>query len=374
MKKYLFLFVITLLLTSFLPIQVKASTLSCSQVDGMAIFGYDYNEWKFIGAIANEYNSDSIANEYGAGSEYKSDSIFNDYGSFGSEYSSYSAFNDYASKPPIIVNDSYKFVGYLTTSDYKFPSINTYEAVACAKNSYSSPNSKMEDVVFKSIPSSGSSGYSGGYVPTPSTEQYTCPANSSPSLTDLTKCSCNSGYQINPSKDACVVVPVKSNEQLCKEQFGSNAMESINRGSCICESGYKWNETQTSCVYDIKSLLLPGCSSTSGYSATTGLMCDGSYRCASGSVLNSGSTACISTAPVKNSTNETAKTSKTEKPKSPTIKTEPKFVKGEIKDVVEAVQKTEVENEKNIVTEQEDAKAPEKTSWFKRLWNWFRGK
>ena len=149
MKKITFLFGVLLLLITFFPNQAKASTLDCYQVDGMAIFGYKYGEWKFIGAIANEYNSDSIANEYGAGSKYNSDSIFNEYGSYGSKYSSYSAFNDYASNPPIIVSDNYKLVGYLTTNDYKTPNINTYEAVACAKNSYSSPDSDMEDIIFK---------------------------------------------------------------------------------------------------------------------------------------------------------------------------------------------------------------------------------
>src|SRR3989344_8318064 len=88
-----------------LPTISLASTLSCAQVDGMAIFGYDGSEWIHIGAIGNEYNRLSIANDYGAGSEYKSNSINNEYGKFGSEYRSTSAYNDYASNPPIIVDD-----------------------------------------------------------------------------------------------------------------------------------------------------------------------------------------------------------------------------------------------------------------------------
>lgn len=139
-----------------------ASTLSCSDVDGMAIFGYKYDEWIFIGAISNEYGSDSIANEFGAGNEYRSDSIMNEYGRFGSDYSSNSAFNDYASKPPIIINDDYEFVGYLTINEWKFPYINTYEAISCAADSFRSfYNSDLEDITFKDIPrsSDGGSGY-----------------------------------------------------------------------------------------------------------------------------------------------------------------------------------------------------------------------
>jgi hypothetical protein len=98
---------------------VSASTLDCAAVNGMAIFGYKYGEWNFIGAIANEFDSDSIANEFGAGNEFKSDSIFNEFGNFGGKFSSYSAFNDFASDPPIIVNDNYKFVGYLTINEFK---------------------------------------------------------------------------------------------------------------------------------------------------------------------------------------------------------------------------------------------------------------
>jgi len=137
---------------------VYASTLSCSTVDGMAIFGYKYDKWIFIGAIANEYDSDSIANEYGAGNEYKSDSIMNEYARFGSKYSSTSAFNDYASKPPIIINNSYEFAGYLTTNDYKTPNINTYEAISCASKSYRSfSNNDLKNITFNDIP--GQSGY-----------------------------------------------------------------------------------------------------------------------------------------------------------------------------------------------------------------------
>ncbi|MFA6273829.1 MAG: hypothetical protein WC662_01590 [Candidatus Paceibacterota bacterium] len=152
MKKVLFTLGTLLLLINLLPNQVKASTLNCSAIDGMSIFGYYLDNYKFIGAITNKYDSNSIANEYGAGSKYKINSIFNEYGNFGSKYGSYSAFNEYTNTPPIIINNDYKFVGYLTTNKYKTPNINTYEAVACATKSYSSSNGSMEDITFKDIP------------------------------------------------------------------------------------------------------------------------------------------------------------------------------------------------------------------------------
>ena len=129
-----------------------ASTLNCWNVDGMAIFGYKYGQWEFIGAIANEFDSDSIANEFGAGNEFHSDSIFNEFGSFGNEFSSYSAFNEFASNPLIIVNNNYEFIGYLTINDFKTPNINTYQAITCAKNSFRSfTNSNLKDTIFKNI-------------------------------------------------------------------------------------------------------------------------------------------------------------------------------------------------------------------------------
>ncbi len=231
MDKHLKYFIASLFFLFSLNTAV-ASSLSCFDVDGMAIFGYDFDEWIFIGAIGNEYNSLSIANEYGAGSEYKSDSIFNEYGKFGSEYSSQSAFNEYASNPPIIVDDGYKFVGYLTINTAKFPSINTYEAIACAKNSFISPNRDMEDVVFKDIPKSsdGSYGYS-------STDFKTsCPENAS--LVG-SECFCNDGYLA--LDDVCITT-----SQACQIQFGPNSYGDSEL--CYCRSGYEWNSSQTSCI------------------------------------------------------------------------------------------------------------------------------
>lgn len=293
MKKISLVIGALFLLISLLPSQAKASTLNCSQVDGMAIFGYDYNEWKFIGAISSEWDSNSIANEYGAGSEYNSDSINNKYGSFGGEYSYYSAFNDYTSYAPIIVDDDYKFVGYLTVNKYNTPNINPYEAIACANNSYASSDSKMEDIIFKSIPSSGYS--SSGYLPTPPISKYTCPLNSHTSLTDTTKCDCNVGFQINSLKTACVAIPTKTNNQICQDDSGINVEWDGTKNSdghlnCNCKSGYLWNGERTACVVNN---FPTGCTSNIGFSPTTGMSCDGAYKCSDGMQLNNNKTKCI---------------------------------------------------------------------------------
>jgi len=235
-------FIFAILFFSFFTICtniVYAFTLSCFDVDGMAIFGYKYGEWKFIGAIANEFDSDSIANEFGAGNEFSSDSIFNEFGSFGSEFSSYSAFNEFASNPPIIVNDYYKFVGYLTINEFKTPNINTYQAIACAKKSFRSfSNYDLENITFKNIPNS--SGY--GDYPGVSQQEIEnllkalCPPNSQ-FLNG--QCVCNEGYVASGS--ICITYT-----QNCQLKYGLNSYGDKNY--CYCSAGYEFNAIKTSCV------------------------------------------------------------------------------------------------------------------------------
>jgi len=82
----------------------------------------------------NEYASNSVLNEYGPhGSTYASDSIFNRYGQFGSPYSQYSPCNRYAANPPVLVNGSGKFFGYVTLNRYKQGAITDRETVAWLK-------------------------------------------------------------------------------------------------------------------------------------------------------------------------------------------------------------------------------------------------
>lgn len=392
MKKILFILSILLLIINFLPNRANASTLSCAQVNGMSIFGYDYDGWKFIGSITSKYDSDSIANDYGTyGSKYSSDSINNDYGTYGGQYSSNSAFNDYTSSPPIIVSDNYQFVGYLTTNEYHTPNINTYEAIACANNSYSSSNMNMEDITFKSIPSGVYSGlggdYSSGYVSTAPVSQYTCPVNSHTSTTDVTKCDCDAGYQINSTRDACILAPTKTNDQLCQDSFGSYSKwdggNKNNDGTlnCQCQAGYQFNNDKSSCVamptptpiisvpagcFESNGQLFNlttgafcgtsaiGCTSSLGFSSTTGMSCDGSNKCSSGMQFNEDKTGCINIPEV---------TSKVT-PK-PTISVENKKVEAKVETNTKTYPTatvTETPTEIKI----DSPKLP----WYQRLFNW----
>jgi len=79
----------------------------------------------------NEFDSDSIFNEYGTyGSEYSSQSIWNEYGTYGSEYSSQSAFNDYTFTPPYIVTSDGTIYGRLTTNNFISGAISPYSIYA----------------------------------------------------------------------------------------------------------------------------------------------------------------------------------------------------------------------------------------------------
>ena len=71
---------------------------------------------KYLGNISNEFDVDSIFNNYGLyGSKYGIDSIWNQYGLYGSEFSLHSPFNEFSIDAPIIVKDG-KVVGRLTVN------------------------------------------------------------------------------------------------------------------------------------------------------------------------------------------------------------------------------------------------------------------
>lgn len=107
MKKLIYIILLTI---SFL----KAEEV-CDILNGSTLLAQN-SENTYLGKIKNEYDSDSIFNEYGTyGSEYSSSSIWNEYGTFGSEYSSYSPFNEYTTTPPIFVKNG-KVIGYLTAN------------------------------------------------------------------------------------------------------------------------------------------------------------------------------------------------------------------------------------------------------------------
>lgn len=82
-----------------------------------------------------------------------------------------------------------------------------------------------------------------------------CPLNSHSSISDTTKCQCDVGYQVNQTKDACII-SIKTNDQLCQDSFGLNGtwagtMNSGGNLNCKCKTGYRWNNKGTACEKDI---------------------------------------------------------------------------------------------------------------------------
>lgn len=233
----------------FTSLPAEAS-LSCYQVDGLSIFGYDGSEYRYIGSIANEFNSDSIANEFGSyGNEFSSKSMFNDFSTWGNEFSSYSPFNDFSSRPPVLINDDLDVVGFVTTNSFKLNSINPYVALACAKDSFRSPISNHEDITFDSIDDLD---YPFSYtpptffLPTP-TPQTTCPLNSTLSGDS---CICNTNLYWNDSLNICTNI-----DSVCKSKYGSGSFGSGNL--CYCTSGYQWNTDSTQCILSPQPVQIP---------------------------------------------------------------------------------------------------------------------
>jgi len=81
----------------------------------------DDEEYNYLGKlVTDEYDRDGVWNKYSKyGGDYGSYSIWNKYSDYGGDYGRYSAFNKYALNPPLIVDDSGEFYGYLTEDIYK---------------------------------------------------------------------------------------------------------------------------------------------------------------------------------------------------------------------------------------------------------------
>lgn len=74
------------------------------------------DENTYLGNLSNEFNSESIFNEFGSyGSEFSSKSIWNEFSTFGNEFNAYSPFNKFSTKPPMLIKKG-KIVGFLTTN------------------------------------------------------------------------------------------------------------------------------------------------------------------------------------------------------------------------------------------------------------------
>lgn len=102
MKKLCFIILI-------LPVTISAQVLH--------LYGGKNND-VYLGCLnCNNYDSDSIWNEYGTyGSSYNTNSIWNEYGTYGNEYNSYSPWNSYGSDPPVVVDKEGNFYGYFTVN------------------------------------------------------------------------------------------------------------------------------------------------------------------------------------------------------------------------------------------------------------------
>lgn len=74
------------------------------------------DENTYLGNLSNEFNSESIFNEFGSyGNKFSSKSIWNEFSTFGNEFNAYSPFNKFSFKPPMLIKKS-KIIGYLTTN------------------------------------------------------------------------------------------------------------------------------------------------------------------------------------------------------------------------------------------------------------------
>jgi hypothetical protein len=85
-------------------------------------------------------------------------------------------------------------------------------------------------------------------------DNSSCPINSHTSATDASQCTCDTGYQVNSTKDACVVKLSSTNDQLCQISYGLNSIwngttNSNSTINCSCKIGYNWNTGQTQCVF-----------------------------------------------------------------------------------------------------------------------------
>jgi hypothetical protein len=95
--------------------------------NGMYLFSQEHPEQYLGYVIDDQYDSESIINDYGTyGSRYSSTSIRNQYSAYGSSFGTYSAYNSFASYPPIIwryINDRWEAVAYLTKNTFKQPAV-----------------------------------------------------------------------------------------------------------------------------------------------------------------------------------------------------------------------------------------------------------
>jgi|SRR3989344_1375988 len=95
--------------------------------------------------------------------------------------------------------------------------------------------------------------YSAPIKPTLTIDQK-CKNNYGPNSygTGANDCYCSTGYQWASDKKSCVVVPIKSNQQVCQEYYGAGSVWSgkltdIGGPTCDCASGFEWSSARNFC-------------------------------------------------------------------------------------------------------------------------------
>jgi hypothetical protein len=83
--------------------------------DGARVIS-DEDEPRFLGVIADEFDTDSIFNEFGRyGNPFALYGIWNEFGSYGGQFASKSPFNSFTSTPPLLLKKG-KVISRLTVN------------------------------------------------------------------------------------------------------------------------------------------------------------------------------------------------------------------------------------------------------------------
>ncbi len=103
---------------TFFCISMSASALHAQDLLLFGGRGHDV----FLGCFnCNEFSSESICNEFGAGNSFNSNSIFNEFGAFGNEFASASPWNEFSTSDdvPVLVDRNGNFYGYFTINEFR---------------------------------------------------------------------------------------------------------------------------------------------------------------------------------------------------------------------------------------------------------------
>ncbi len=275
MKKVLFFFLLTILLISpiqsvFADVWVNGYTRS----NGTYVNGYyrsspdssPYNNFSYPGNT-NPYTGVTAG---GSASSY----LNNYYNSSGNSYS-----------PPYTSSYSYSPPYTSSYSSFSTPScpVNSYSSGSSCKcnygyvvdggkcvyadtlcraqigtmSSYDSLNNSCKCSYGYVIGSSGICTYKsstatyGSYSPS---DYSSYSAYSNESLTDPDMYTwCDTGYQLDKEEHFCVKIPAKTNNKICRTEFGNKSKwdgtyADDNEPYCECKNNYEWNEDGTSCV------------------------------------------------------------------------------------------------------------------------------